>query len=138
MTGLEKACVLLVDDLPTNRLMLKAALAGDGYAFVEAGDGEQALAVVAGGGVDVIVTDHQMPGLTGMELLTELRRHFDADTLPVMVVSGEEDETSAGDFIAAGANDFVTKPYDFAVIAARVRTMAGYKKALDRLRTMEG
>lgn len=138
MTELEKACVLLVDDLPTNRLMLKAALAADGYEIVEAGDGEQALAAVAAGGIDVVVTDHQMPGLTGMDLLADLRGRFDGDVLPVMVVSGEDGETSAGDFIAAGANDFVSKPYDFSVLAARVRTVARYKKALDRLRAMEG
>lgn len=137
MSAPDKARILLVDDLPTNRLMLKAALAADGYDLVEAGDGEQALAVIAGGGVDVVITDHLMPGLTGMDLLRDLRRRFDGDRLPVMVVSGEDDAAAADDFIAAGANDFVSKPYDFAVLAARVRTLAGYKKALDRVRALE-
>lgn len=126
--------ILVVDDLPTNRMMVKAALSADGYAVTEAEDGEAALAALQDDDFDLIILDHMMPGLSGMEVLTAVRARLDADHLPIMVVSGEDEEGTIEDFLAAGANDFMTKPYDFSLLAARVRTLTGYKRALQALR----
>ena len=126
--------ILLVDDLPTNRIMMKAALGAGGYDFVEAGTGIEALAALKTETFDLVVLDYLMPGLSGMDVLRAIREETNEQVLPVMIVSGEEDEGAASEFIAAGANDYVTKPYDFSVLAARVKTLVGHKRALDEIR----
>lgn len=135
---MSRARILVVDDLPTNRLMLKAALSADDYDMVEAADGEEALAVLAEGAFDLVILDYRMPGLSGVDVLAAIRERHRETELPVMMVSGEDDDTAAEDFINGGANDFVRKPFDFALLAAHVRTLVGYKRALDEVMALKG
>ena len=134
---MDNAHILIVDDLPTNRMLLKAALEPAGYSFCEAEDGEQALLEIERDSFDLIITDYLMPNLDGFGLLKKVRERFPEEQLPVIVVSGEEEGVMSEEFINAGASDYVIKPYDFVVLAARTKNIVSLKKTRDRLRTLD-
>lgn len=132
------ARVLVVDDLPTNRMMVKAALASSGFDVSEAADGEEALAALDGSSVDLMILDYMMPGLSGMDVLKSVRETFEETALPVIILSGEEGNDKVEAFLKAGANDYMIKPFDFSILAVRARTLVGYKLAIDELKSLKG
>ncbi len=101
--------LLVVDDTVTTRLALKSVLEGSGYTVVAAGGAEQALRLLEGGGFQALVTDVQMPGMDGLELLRRVRSHARLASLPVVVLTALEspDERRAG--LEAGADAYVIK-----------------------------
>jgi DNA-binding response OmpR family regulator len=101
-------CVLIVDDEPNVRLMLRTALESAGYRVLEAADGLAALAQLRAGSCDLVLLDLRMPKLDGMETLARLRQHGDATPVVMLTAHG-----SIPDAVAAmklGAIDFLTKP----------------------------
>jgi two-component system response regulator HydG len=110
-TGKSKGRVLIVDDEPAARAALNALLSGAGYHVEQAGDGVAAQEVLAGGPVDIVVTDLDMPRMGGMELLGRLREET-PDT-PVIVLTSSADLSSAVAAMRAGAEDYLAKPVDF-------------------------
>ncbi len=104
------ARILVVDDEPDLRWVLRGLFEDAGFAVEEAADGEAALAAVNAAVPDVVLTDVRMPQMQGTELLTHLRRS--APDLPVVLLSAVEDIATAVEAIKLGAFDYQAKPYD--------------------------
>lgn len=104
-----QSLILVVDDEPRMRESVKDLLGVYGYRCVAAGDAEQALEVLAGGGVNLVLLDIHMPGMTGMELLARIKA--DHEHVAVIMVSGESTFENATDALRKGAADFIRKPY---------------------------
>lgn len=114
----EAAHILVVDDDPSFVHLVTALLEKEGHEVVSATDGEQALAAVERRPPDLIVLDIEMPGMSGLEVLSRLRPGVRA---PVIVVSGREAESERVLAFDLGADDYVVKPFLTREFAARVR-----------------
>ncbi len=103
--------VLVVDDDPDIRLLLRFELAAEGHTIVEAGNGEEALAAIGDGGVDIVLLDMMMPVLDGWAVL----RAVDPVTVPPIVVItalASDGDRHVGDLLELGAVDVIAKPFD--------------------------
>jgi adenylate cyclase len=124
--------ILVVDDVPRNVRLLAAVLTGAGYEVVPAGSGSEALAAVAKDAPDLVLLDIRMPDIDGYEVCRRLRADPAAAFLPiVMVTSAEGEERVAA--LTAGADDFVTKPFNNDELLARVRSLIRIKHYHDTI-----
>jgi signal transduction histidine kinase len=114
-----KARVLIVDDSLTVRSELADAL-GD-YEVACAASGEEALTLLAGGGVDAILLDLIMPGLSGLETCQRIKAEAAWRDLPVLILSAQSESQALKECINAGADDYVTKSADYTVLKARLK-----------------
>jgi len=116
--------VLIVDDDPSTRLVMRMNLERDGHEIVEAGHGENALELIQPSRLpDIVTTDLRMPVLGGMELIRRLRSEPSTATIPIIVVSSETD--ALRDLPAAGLVDaIVAKPFDAGKFVECVRGVA--------------
>lgn len=113
--------VLVVDDEPSARLLVRALLEKRGYEAVEASDGFEALDRVRDDdAIGLAVVDLNMPGMDGLELIWNLRDSPHSAELPVIVVTGEADEILETQIMEEGADDYVRKPIDPRLFVARV------------------
>jgi PAS domain S-box-containing protein len=113
--------ILVVDDDEGQRLLAGASLRQGGFAVVEAGDGEQALAVFQREQPDIVLLDVVMPGLDGFAVCTALRQSPDGRYCPIVMVTGLDDVESIERAYQVGATDFITKPIQWLVLHHRVR-----------------
>jgi PAS domain S-box-containing protein len=120
--------ILLVDDEEANRDMLSRRLRRSGFEVEVAGDGESALAQVRDGDIDLVLLDSMMPGMSGVDV---------PDQLPVIMVTALTDSSKVVEALNLGANDYVTKPVDFPVALARIRSQMARKAAESALRQSE-
>jgi adenylate cyclase len=128
----ESGTILVVDDLPSNLRLLEAVLAPQGYDVVLATSGQEALDRVATDQIDLILLDVVMPGLDGVEVCRRVRADETTRFLPlVMITASDGLEKRAA--IEAGADDFVTKPFDHAELLARVRSLLRIKRYHDTI-----
>ena len=112
--------LLIVDDVEDNRTILARRFQKRGFEIVEAECGETALEAIERGQFDTVLLDVMMPGMSGLEMLRRLRTRYSADELPVIMVTANAMSEDVAGALAIGANDYVTKPVDFAVALARV------------------
>jgi two-component system phosphate regulon response regulator PhoB len=112
--------ILVVDDDPATRGLLREFLTMEGYAVAEATDGAAALAQLAGGRPDLVLLDIMMPGQDGLDVLTALRRTND---VPVILLTAKDDEVNRVVGLRLGADDYVVKPFSPAELAARISTV---------------
>jgi len=104
--------ILVVDDFSTMRRIIKNLLNDLGFMnIVEADDGNTALPVLKKGGIDFLVTDWNMPGMTGIELLKEVRADDKLNSLPVMMVTAEQKREQIVQAAEAGVNGYIVKPF---------------------------
>ena len=120
------ANILVVDDDDVIRDTLCELLSGE-YACQTADTAEQALTKLKAQPFDVVLTDISMPGLTGMELLSRVRRLY-PDT-PVIIISGLADEEQAQSLIELGAFDYLLKPFRLEVVENSVRRAVELRQA---------
>jgi two-component system, sensor histidine kinase and response regulator len=128
---------LLVDDEPANLSLLERSLAPLGHEIVLASGGEEALRRFAEQKPDIVLLDLRMPGLDGLDVLTHLRAQEQADGsghVPVILVTAHADREHRLSALEAGADEFLEKPIDRAVLLARVRTLLRLKESQDALR----
>jgi two-component system KDP operon response regulator KdpE len=105
---LNVANILVVDDEPQIRRVMRATLSARGYVISEAKTGEEALEFVRKQQPDLVLLDVNMPGMGGIEACREIRRMSDAPIIMLTVRNAERDKVSALD---AGADDYVVKPF---------------------------
>jgi diguanylate cyclase (GGDEF)-like protein len=121
--------LLVVDDELLNRDALQRRLARVGYRVLTADSGPAALEVIRAQRVDLVLLDVMMPGMDGIETLRQLRRSRSVSELPVIMVTAKDSSDAVVEALDAGANDYVTKPVDFAVAHARIRTQLTARRA---------
>jgi len=129
----DRALILAVDDEPANLALLNKVLTRQGYDVIEAVDGPSALAAVAASAPDLVCLDVMMPGLDGIEVCQRLRRQPEHAGLPILLLTalGRPEDKVRG--LEAGANDFLTKPFDQSELTARLRSLLRTKALQDRL-----
>jgi phosphoserine phosphatase RsbU/P len=127
---------LIVDDVSFNRRLISTALLCDGLAADEASDAQTAIAAIEHGHYEVVLLDLALgDGGSGYEVLRAIRSRTDLDDLPVLLVSGAgNDPASIAEGLLAGANDYVTKPFDPMVLRARVAAARRSRKVLVDIR----
>jgi class 3 adenylate cyclase/CheY-like chemotaxis protein len=130
----EKARILVVDDVPANVRLLEAILEPAGYAVSSASSGPDALERVVAEPPDLVLLDVQMAGMNGYEVCRRIREHEPTELLPVVMVTSHDSEARI-DGIRAGADDFVTKPFDQQELLLRVRSLVRIKHFHDTIRT---
>lgn len=129
--------LLVVDDDEDNRDLLCLRLAREGYATASAEGGQQALEQIGKRRFDLVLLDITMPDLDGIEVLKRIRQRYTAAELPVIMATGKHQSEDVVEALSAGANDYVTKPIDFPVVLARIRTQLARKQAEEALRASE-
>lgn len=118
--------ILVVDDSPTIRRMVRAALGTlNSVTFAEAGSGLQAIEMLAVQPVHAVVLDLNMPDMHGLDVLKFLRSHARYRQLPVMILTTRGDETSREHALDAGASSYMTKPFSPAELLTSVRELLG-------------
>jgi diguanylate cyclase (GGDEF)-like protein len=121
--------LLIVDDISDNRNILMRRFERRGFDVVEADSGFVAINLIEKGAFDLVLLDVMMPGIDGLETLKRIRSKKSASTLPVIMVTAKSESGNIVDALEQGANDYITKPVDFAVALARVNTQISRKRA---------
>src|SRR2546430_14454678 len=129
--------LLIVDDNEMNRDMLARRLERKGYAVGVAESAQQLLEQIKREGADVVLLDIEMPDMSGLEALKTLREAYSPIELPVIMVTAKNQSEDIVKALNLGANDYVTKPIDFAVALARIGTQLSHKRAQEGLRESE-
>jgi two-component system KDP operon response regulator KdpE len=112
--------VLVVDDEPGIRKVVRDALEREGHDVVTAVDGQEGLEHFEGKAFDLVVTDLAMPRVGGLELVQEVRRR---SPVPILVLTVRNEEREKVHLLDAGADDYVTKPFGVAELVARARAL---------------
>jgi two-component system phosphate regulon response regulator PhoB len=117
--------ILLVEDEGDIRELIRLRLEREGYAVTEAGDGEIALQLLTGGGeaFDLHLFDWMLPRMSGLELTRTLRAAPLASRAPILMVTARNEAADIVAGLEAGADDYVTKPFEIPVLLARVRAL---------------
>lgn len=119
--------VLVVDDVEDNREILRRRLMAARFEVATACDGASCLEKLANETFDVVLLDHMMPGLDGLETLAVIRAKWSKTDLPVIMVTARDDDPMIVKAFDMGANDFVAKPFSFPVLVARTRAQLEQK-----------
>jgi two-component system KDP operon response regulator KdpE len=112
------ATILVVDDEPQIRRVLRATLSSTGYEVIEAQSGQEAIEMVVTERPELILLDVNMPGMSGLEACNKIRMSFDGPIIMVTVRNTERDKIAALD---AGADDYIVKPFAIGELLARIR-----------------
>ena len=115
--------ILAVDDNRMNRLKLARTLEGEGYRLSQADGGRTALDMLRSEAFDLVLLDILMPEVDGFQVLGEMKDDADLRSIPVIVISGLEDMDSVDRCLAAGADDFLSKPVNPTVLQDHVRKL---------------
>jgi two-component system KDP operon response regulator KdpE len=111
--------ILVVDDEPAIRRLLRTSLGGQGFAVVEAGSGAEALQQIGREKPDLLILDLGLPDVSGIEVIRSVRV---GSSLPIIVLSVRDDERGKVEALDLGADDYVTKPFGTEELVARIRT----------------
>jgi adenylate cyclase len=114
--------VLIADDDPVNREVLRRLLMHQGHSVTEAADGQEALRLLEERGFDVLLLDILMPGLSGFQVLERLREKAQLRRTSVIVISALHEVQSLVHCLEAGADDYLTKPVDKVLLRARINS----------------
>jgi CheY-like chemotaxis protein len=123
--------ILVVDDERLNRMILRRALEDEGHTVSEAENGRQALVNLAGATFDVVLLDIVMPELDGYATLEAIKADPALRHLPVIIISGVEEIASVVRCIEAGATDYLPKPFQPAILRARIEASLAGKRLRD-------
>ena len=123
------ATLLVVDDDAANQDVLSRRLVRNGYNVLTADSGPRALELVNGHRFDAVLLDVMMPGMSGVETLRRLRQSRSMSELPVIMVTANSRSEDVVHALGLGANDYVTKPIDFPIALARIKTQVTARRA---------
>jgi two-component system, cell cycle response regulator len=127
------ALVLVAESSAEIRDALLRRLGERGHRVAGAGEGEEALALVEREAPDVVLLDHELPGIHGMEVLDRLRAHEELAAVPVIMLTGSSDPELMREALRRGAHDCLRKPFDPAELDARVLAALRVKRLHDAL-----
>jgi adenylate cyclase len=134
----ERPLILAVDDEPANLALLRKLLIHRGYDVVEASDGRSALDAVAERAPDLLCLDVMMPELDGVEVCRRLRSNPELAGLPILLLTALNRPEDKARGLEAGANDFLSKPFDESELSARIHSLLRTKALQDRLADLLG
>src|SRR5215212_3036774 len=123
--------ILTVDDMPENLEILRMRLETQGYAVVEACDGDEGLAKARELKPDLILLDIMMPKRDGISVVRELKADPELRAIPVILVTAKADTNDVVQGLDAGGDDYLTKPFEHSALLARVRSMLRQKALHD-------
>ncbi|KGM07336.1 Chemotaxis regulator [Methylophaga thiooxydans] len=113
--------ILIVDDFSTMRRIIKNLLRDLGFNnTLEADDGVTALPILEAGGIDFLITDWNMPGMQGIDLLKTVRADEKLATLPVLMVTAETKREQIIEAAQAGVNGYIVKPFTAATLKEKI------------------
>jgi PAS domain S-box-containing protein len=115
--------ILVVDDDPKGRQLLENLLAAEGYQVVSAAHGMQALLVASETRPDLVLLDVMMPDMDGFEVCRRLRADKTMQHVPILLLTALDDRDSRLQGLSAGADDFISKPFDSVELRTRLRTI---------------
>lgn len=124
----KKYTLLIVDDNEMNRQLMSLQFKRAGYNVVVAKDGYEALELVESTAFDLVLLDIMMPGINGLQVLEEIRKHRSLINLPIIMVTADDLEESIITSLQLGANDYLTKPLNLPVAMARIETQLRLKE----------
>jgi len=127
-----KHTILVVDDEELIRELVFTILSNLGYSCITATNGIDALDKMKGKKIDVVISDIKMPEMDGIILTREISRQYPG--LPVMVMTGFDEEYSAGTAISVGAREFIKKPFSLEEFSLRLHKMIGDSETLGQLK----
>lgn len=127
----EISCILIVDDERMIRRLMRRVFQNE-YEVIFAENGAEALTVLAEQVVDLVLLDVTMPGMDGFDVLAQIRSDPRTADLPVILISALQNNSNVVRGLQSGANDYITKPLDTAVVRARVGTQLALKRAADQ------
>lgn len=119
--------VLIADDDPMTRTLVRGSLEQMGFEVDEAADGAEAIEIFQKRKPDLILLDIKMPVLDGLAALKQLRNLPDGKNLPIIMLTGLADSSSARKAAAAGATDYITKPINWRLLGQRIRHQLNLK-----------
>ena len=117
--------ILSVDDSASVLQMVKLTLTGGGYSVVQAANGAEGLARARGGGIDMVLTDLNMPVMNGLTMIRELRKLPQCTGVPIIFLTTESAANMKQEAKAAGATGWITKPFQQDQLLAVVRKVLG-------------
>ncbi|SMR71885.1 two-component system, OmpR family, phosphate regulon response regulator PhoB [Aliiroseovarius halocynthiae] len=118
----DKPCVLLVEDEPAQREILRYNLTSEGYDVTLAENGDDALILVDEVMPDLILLDWMLPGVSGIEICRRVKSRKETRSIPVIMLSARSEEVDRVRGLETGADDYVVKPYSVGELMARIRT----------------
>ena len=130
----QAASVLVVDDDPIVRALMRATLENDGFTVFEASDGIEGCELYRRHRPDVLLVDVVMPRMDGYELCRELRSREESAYVPIVVATSLDDVPSIARAYDAGATDFIPKPLNWLVLNHRIRYILRASRAFDEVR----
>ncbi len=137
MTDGDRHRLLVVDDELFNRDLLARRLERAGYAVETAASAPEAMRMIEVGDFELVLLDNMMPEVSGLDMLRLLRATRAASDLPVIMVTALNESERVVEALGMGANDYVTKPVDFPVALARIKTQLERRQADQKLRQSE-
>ncbi len=126
--------ILIVDDVATNRIVLKVKLMAACYDVLQANDGRSALAVARKELPDLILLDIMMPDINGIDVCQKLKADPHTAHIPIVMVTAQNDSASKFQALQAGADEFLSKPLDELILLARVRSLLRARTTDEELR----
>jgi len=129
--------VLIVDDNEMNRDMLARRLERKGYSVSVAASAHELIGRIKKDSIDLVLLDIEMPEISGLEALTKIREIYNPIELPIIMVTARNQSEDIVKALNMGANDYLTKPIDFAVALARIGTQLSHKRAQEGLKESE-
>ncbi|MBM3518532.1 MAG: phosphate regulon transcriptional regulatory protein PhoB [Alphaproteobacteria bacterium] len=118
-----KPLILIVDDEAALVAMLRYNFEKEGYRVAEAGDGEQALLMLAEDPPDLVILDWMLPRVSGLEVCRQVKRGERTRDLPIIMLTARGEESDKIRGLDTGADDYVSKPFSVALLLARVRAL---------------
>ena len=122
-----KPVILIVDDQPQNIELLETYIPPQGYNVVTAANGEEALKIISGDQIDVMLLDVMMPDMDGFEVIRRVRQDIKHRLLPIILVTSLRETEDRIRGIEAGCDDFLSYPVDKTELLARVRSLVKIK-----------